>query len=813
MPIPPNRSAGVAPFWQTADGKSVRLYAGDAAEVLRRLPTGSVQCCVTSPPYYGLRDYKVAGQLGLEPTPAEFVARLVAVFREVRRVLHATGTCWVNLGDSYASGGRKGHGTRVGYKQQTNRGMGGQGDPERIDSGMPDGSLLGVPWRFALAMVEDGWLLRSDNVWCLSGGTWVYVKSRKGEMPMMLRDAARLDPATVKLWNGEQWTQVLGWSCTARNSDELELVLRSGERISCTPTHQFPTERGLLQASKIVAGDVIASTALPEPESPYRPPAVPLDAAWFIGLYLAEGSRSGHCISIAGHAKEHERWERVQKVAAFYGGSATLALDGNKQCIRVYGRLLLALLDNYLSGKTAKDKALKVRCWQHGNDWLLELLLGYLGGDGHWDEKNKRWRLGFARNYSLERDLRVLAARVGFRLVLNTSFADCDGKRFPTFRGEIRFVQSGHLNEKNPAEVIEIRKARCREVYDLTVEDDPHLFALASGVLTHNCKPAPIPESLSGWRWERCKVKTKMGVQVPKSKRLAAGPLTGGIDGVTAEWSPCPGCPKCEPNGGLVLRRGSWRTTRAHEYLFQFAKGPGYFGDGEPVRTTLAREWDPATNGAVGSNDGHGSWGQSGIGRPEPNLAGANPRSWQAWGPEPYGGKHYACFPSALPRFCILSSTPEAGVCSRCVAPWARVVERTGGPPTGDHRQRADFKDTNYNAGAHPTGTVTGGALAAVYRKHGMPVTNTIGHRPTCSCDALARPALVLDPFVGSGTTACAALEAGRRCWGIDLSEQYLRIDAVARIEGAAYSLRRPGLVGKGPKMVKLGKGSGGGEA
>ncbi|RMP41764.1 DNA methylase N-4/N-6, partial [Pseudomonas amygdali pv. lachrymans] len=87
-----------------------QILLGDCIDVMRTLPDESVHTCVTSPPYYGLRDYGVEGQIGLEETPAEFIARLVDVFREVRRVLRADGTIWVNMGDSYATGGRGGGG-------------------------------------------------------------------------------------------------------------------------------------------------------------------------------------------------------------------------------------------------------------------------------------------------------------------------------------------------------------------------------------------------------------------------------------------------------------------------------------------------------------------------------------------------------------------------------------------------------------------------------------------------------------------------------------------------------------------------------
>ena len=101
------------------------------------LADGSVHCVVTSPPYWGLRDYGVNGQIGLERTPEEYVARMVEVFREVRRVLRDDGTLWLNMGDCYNAAGREGHGTRIGYKQQTNR-----ASANRFDENRPTDPLL-----------------------------------------------------------------------------------------------------------------------------------------------------------------------------------------------------------------------------------------------------------------------------------------------------------------------------------------------------------------------------------------------------------------------------------------------------------------------------------------------------------------------------------------------------------------------------------------------------------------------------------------------------------------------------------------------
>lgn len=144
------------PFLQDSD---VTVYVGDALTTLRELDDESVDCCVTSPPYWGLRDYGVEGQLGMEATPAEFVANMVSVFTEVRRVLASHGTLWLNLGDTYAA--NRTYQVTHTRDQNNDSNRGGMSIPD----GLKEKDLIGVPWRVALALQEDGWWLRSDIVW------------------------------------------------------------------------------------------------------------------------------------------------------------------------------------------------------------------------------------------------------------------------------------------------------------------------------------------------------------------------------------------------------------------------------------------------------------------------------------------------------------------------------------------------------------------------------------------------------------------------------------------------------------------------
>ena len=145
------------------------IIIGDCLKVLKTLPSQSVKTCITSPPYFGLRDYGHSDQIGMESTPDAFVARLVEVFREVRRVLTNDGTLWLNLGDSYsanggAHGGRDDNQRGVGAKRTHDNG-GGDQHLGRVPSGLKHKDLIGIPWRVAFALQADGWYLRSDIIW------------------------------------------------------------------------------------------------------------------------------------------------------------------------------------------------------------------------------------------------------------------------------------------------------------------------------------------------------------------------------------------------------------------------------------------------------------------------------------------------------------------------------------------------------------------------------------------------------------------------------------------------------------------------
>jgi len=531
------------------------IYNMDCRVGLATMPAESVDCIVTSPPYWGLRDYGLEplvwdgkegcehvwgdnilsaptiqytgkhtkrlnkgwadsnknreikstsqgafcslcgawrGSLGLEPTFQLYLNHLMQVMAECKRVLKRTGTMWVNLGDSYSNEGK--WGGKSGNKNSTSNAA--NMPRYKKDYGVQQKSLCQIPERFSIAMTDElGLIKRNTIIWykrnCLNGGTRLYAKTQKGTMPSSLKDLVRLAPDTVQLWDGEKWNQVVEWVENTAPTDIRLITIRSGETITCTADHRFPTARGVLAAKDLVVGDVIQSAQLPDNNNA-EPERLPADVGWFVGLYLAEGSMSGKCIQIAGHANERDRYDKLSELAHYYHGTCTFHHNtGDSATINLYSDVLRGVLDEYLTGRTSHDKHLSSKAWSRSNEFLFSLLQGYLDGDGHWDETNRRWRLAFTRNTQLARDLRCIVARLGYKIRIVNGVATCNGKTFPVYRGELRMQHNAHHNTKSPYEIVALGKGKnCGRFWDVVLADEPHLFSTIGGMLIHNCMPS-----------------------------------------------------------------------------------------------------------------------------------------------------------------------------------------------------------------------------------------------------------------------------------------------------------------------------------
>lgn len=290
-----------------------------------------------------------------------------------------------------------------------------------------------------------------------------------------------------------------------------------------------------------------------------------------------------------------------------------------------------------------------------------------------------------------------------------------------------------------------------------------------------------MPESISGTRWERHRVKTgKLVTANFRSERSLdhqsePNPSKEPTGNKIAEWADCPGCKVCEPNGGLVLRKGSGRCTKAHEHLFQFSKGPGYFWDQEAVReeavTSGDRRFEREDNTQI-----HGRGGTESRKETGQPTSGRNPRDVWCINPQAYKGAHYATYPEKLVEPCIKVATSLKGVCPKCGSQWARILQRA---TNTEGRKAAGKNDEEYQRSR----VTPRDSEAGDFHDLGTLESKTLGWRATCSCGLEETvPALVLDPFMGSGCTGMVAARLGRDYTGIEINPAYIYEQAKWRI-------------------------------
>lgn len=332
-------------------------------------------------------------------------------------------------------------------------------------------------------------------LWCLSGGTEVYAKIGERHTKIRLKDLHRVD-RQVSLWDGQRWNRLVAMQRKPRQGNELQFTLQSGEVVNCTPEHRWPTQRGVLRADHMEVGDIIQSTRLPG--SPSTEPAyLPDEIGWLVGLYLADGNifkgKRNVGFQIAGHIDHDHIHDPLERLVADYHGKVSFrTCDGTKKKDAViYSRVLVAVLREYIAGDGSYKKHLKSSCWERSDVFLHAILEGYLEGDGCRIEAEGEgiWQLKFCDNKQLASDIRTLCARLGVCLSLRRR-RQGDGY---VWRGRIRMrpaKESFIAKMDSPGAVTDISPAdwRCDYYYDVAVESEPHLFALASGILSHNCE-------------------------------------------------------------------------------------------------------------------------------------------------------------------------------------------------------------------------------------------------------------------------------------------------------------------------------------
>lgn len=511
------------------------IYCGDALEVMRSWPDAFVHCCVTSPPYYSLRDYGVEGQIGLEASPEEYVDKMVEAFREVRRVMRGDGVCFVNLGDNYSSG-------MTNLTNAFNR------------------------------IVKSGHVFFLDSVSVASPAEGINISPLdKGTAQSIFETL--LCPKREDIEKGNHnFPEILDFLASPRN--------RSGRSSVSDMVGDAATTQMLTQKAK--AGFVITTTLNSETESEFailRPPSTRPRESNNTSLSVKEPAEPRAKVAICWHSTGDSFLR-----AASGKGVPDIDLVNQPVTLR-NGSLAFAGLLGDFQITQAGEKQLALRSIGGGLEFVITDI-------GH----------------------------------LRFSFSDGSVIPYSTL-----YTKASRLSSREQAKQEMGIPGRMK----IALQEDG--WICRSTIIWS--KPNPMPESVNGWRWERHRVKVK-NLRCDANKinldRNDQGHQNMGGNPY-AEWRDCPGCEKCEGNDGLVLRRGSWRPTKAHEMVFMLTKSERYFCDAEAVKEV----------GAGRIDRGHGSRGRIGeqgwTGQDQPDSSGSNLRSVWNIATAPFSEAHFAC--------------------------------------------------------------------------------------------------------------------------------------------------------------------------
>ncbi len=343
------------------------------------------------------------------------------------------------------------------------------------------------------------------NQWvkCLNGSTNLYVKNHRGEHnTMSLKDIERSgDWKKIQLWDGSNWNNIVNIEENIEDDYIYEIKLLSGEIIKSTPNHKYIlNDDGIKLSSELEIDDILKTCNLPEGEKYHS--HISDEMQWFIGLYLAEGSMCKKKMQIASHKKETKRIEKIKLLCEQYGGSYFVyeKPDSNSMSIVVSSKVIHSIVFEYIVGINAYTKHFTKKFWNMNNYFISNVFNSYLDGDAHYEEKTKRHSLGFTgKNNELEKDIRTICGRLNYDVTLNKANVKntTTNKLHSAWRGKM------YMNKKSErwtsSKIIDIKyvkKNRAR-YWDIELENEPHLFALGSGVLTHNSNPPPISSSNS----------------------------------------------------------------------------------------------------------------------------------------------------------------------------------------------------------------------------------------------------------------------------------------------------------------------------
>ena len=734
---------------RTRNLPSVDVICGDVIDVLRGLPEQSVHACVTSPPYMGLRSYDIAPRkwddgsecvLGDEPTLELYIQHIVDVFREVKRVLHPSGSVMLNLGNAYASGGRHDERPDIYNIPSTAK-------PKRPRQKRRSGKdLLLVPEHAALALQKDGWIVRQSIIWakalsfcpgysgsvmpeCLDPSTQVFINQGGWISRVTLADIAEMAEMPAIL-TPTGWRPVRHVWKTVQPA--MELLASKVERVVCSPQHRFPVSsdrrrsRTRLENAQDIRHTGYADYLLYHPiHTHLTNPLVTYmcgielseDIGYLVGAYAAEGGANGargNGIRFTIGVDEPDFEAKICAGIIAMGRNPNVSQVENARYITCSSPKITRLLEIFVDG-TCKTKSLAIDIILNTpNEFRRGLLNGYVDGDGH---RRCGWTTASASR-RLRDDFATVASSVG--IITSKGYYKGERNGTETHSWTLRTPYITRRKTKNDAPgtfQVPPRSRRMlgenREMIDIEV--DGGVFIIGDGLITHNSTR------------DRC--------------------------------------------------------TWAYENLYHLVLQDNYFYDQDGCREPYAVSSRVQTRtrytgqrtkayAAAGAQDPSDSKRRiiesirAGVGR--------NLRNVWVIPKQNFKGAHFATFPERLVDPIIRLTTSEKGVCEACLEPIRRRVVREPVPVDVQARFEAMRAQT-----ASETGRTDGHTQKRPnYRRKVLREE----WEPGCQCGQGIVPATVMDIFSGSGRAGIVAKRLGRSFIGIDANLSYTKMakDAIA---------------------------------
>lgn len=339
---------------------------------------------------------------------------------------------------------------------------------------------------------------------CIAGSSELYVRNSKGEhKKMFLKDIHRhTNFSGLELWGGEKWNTINNIIENKEPYNTLKITLESGEVIKSTSDHIFITEDNKeVYASDLNIGDILKYSNLPESDTSNSFSMISDEMMWFIGLYLAEGSMSNRKMQISSHVDEIDRIEKISELCSQYDGKFYTFIKENTKSmtINVSSPIIESIVNKFINGRDCYTKSFSNDFFNLPNKLISIAFFSYMNADCGKDLKNNRYKIGFTgKNRQLERDIRTICNRLGFRVNMKlTKIRNTNtGKLHSCIKGSV-YLKDGNTFIPNRIASIEKNGIEKTKYFDIMLNDSPNLFSLSSGVLLHNCNPVPVNSNIN----------------------------------------------------------------------------------------------------------------------------------------------------------------------------------------------------------------------------------------------------------------------------------------------------------------------------